>query len=158
MTHDTQQYTTIVEWTGNPGAGTRGYSGYSRAHRISVPGKPPIEASSDPAFRGDPARYNPEELLVASLSGCHMLWFLHLCAEAEVTVVDYRDSAVGTLRMAGDGGGDFEEVLLRPRVTVGSSVEPEFLLRLHERAHGLCFIARSVRFPVRCEPVPPFGI
>lgn len=145
-------YAACVRWTGNLGQGTVSYRGYSRDHEIVVPGKPPLLGSSDPAFRGDPARYNPEELLVASLSTCHMLWFLHLAAEAGVVVVAYEDEASGTMSEAGDGGGRFTEVVLRPTVTTERG-DPEAVQALHARAHHLCFIARSVNFPVRCEPI-----
>jgi organic hydroperoxide reductase OsmC/OhrA len=145
-------YEVRVTWTGDLGTGTSGYRGYARAHEIEAAGKPPIPGSSDPAFRGDPARYNPEELLVASLSTCHMLWFLHLAAEAGVVVTGYRDDAGGTMLETPDGGGRFTEVVLRPAVTVRGDADPAAADALHHRAHELCFIARSVNFPVRCEP------
>ena len=146
------RYETTVTWTGNTGTGTSGYRNYERAHEVAVDGKPPIPGSSDPAFRGDAARWNPEELLVASLSQCHMLWFLHLCATNGVVVTEYHDHAAGTMAETPDGGGQFQQVVLRPQV---SFAEPEHADRarpLHERAHELCFIASSVNFPVHCEP------
>jgi organic hydroperoxide reductase OsmC/OhrA len=152
MTDRSHQYQVRVEWTGNLGEGTRGYGAYSRSHQVSASGKPPIPASSDPAFRGDPTRYNPEELLVASLSACHMLWYLHLCADAGIVVTEYADDARGTMVEAAGSGGHFTEVVLRPVVTVLPGAGPERAAALHERAHQLCFVASSVRFPVRCEP------
>lgn len=146
-------YPVRMTWTGNTGTGTRDYRGYERAHEYSVPGKPVIPGSSDPAFRGDKTRYNPEELLVMSVSSCHMLWFLHLCAEAGVTVTAYDDEASGTMVETADTGGHFTEVTLRPRVSVEGSASREQLLALHDRAHHLCFIANSLNFPVKCEPV-----
>lgn len=151
------RYAVQVRWTGDRGQGTRSYRAYSREHEISGSGKVPIPGSSDPAFRGDPTRYNPEELLVSSLSACHMLWYLHLCAEAGIVVRTYSDSAEGTLEETADGGGSFREVVLRPVVVVQATGEAatEVLARaeaLHGKAHGLCFIANSVSFPVRCEP------
>ena len=146
-------YPIRVKWTGNTGAGTRDYRGYERAHEYSVPGKPVIPGSSDPSFRGDKTRYNPEELLVMSLSSCHMLWFLHLAAEAGVVVTAYEDEASGTMAETADTGGHFTEVVLRPRVTFAPGTDPSRAAALHERAHHLCFIANSVNFPVRCEPV-----
>lgn len=145
------QYHVNVAWTGNLGEGTRDYRAYSRDHEIQVEGKAMLAASSDPAFLGDPGRYNPEELLVSSLSSCHMLWYLHLCSQAHVVVVAYQDQAFGIMAETADGGGYFEEVVLRPAVTIaaGDAAEAE---RLHEQAHHLCFIANSVNFPVRCEP------
>ncbi|MET0399931.1 MAG: OsmC family protein [Longimicrobiaceae bacterium] len=145
-------YEVRVTWTGDLGEGTSGYRSYARAHEIEAAGKPPIPGSSDPAFRGDPARYNPEELLVASLSTCHMLWFLHLAAEAGVVVTGYRDDARGRMLETPDGGGRFTEVVLRPAVTVRAGTDPAAADALHGRAHELCFIASSVNFPVRCEP------
>ena len=141
-----------VAWTGNTGEGTSEYTSYRRSHEIRAEGKPAIHGSSDPAFRGDRARYNPEELLVASLSACHMLWFLHLCADANVVVTRYADDAEGTMRLTEDGGGHFEEVILRPAVTVREGCDPELAQALHARAHHLCFIANSVNFEVRTEP------
>src|SRR5260370_35336929 len=108
-------------------------------------------ASSDPAFRGDQSRYNPEDLLVASLSACHMLSYLHLCAVSGIVVTDYHDEAKGTMVETEEGGGHFTQVTLRPAVKVASGSNTELALRLHEKAHHLCFIASSVNFPVLCE-------
>lgn len=151
MAKGEHQYTTRVEWTGNRGEGTSGYRSYERAHEISAAGKPVIPGSSDPAFRGDRTRYNPEDLLVSSLSACHMLWYLHLCADAGVTVTSYVDDAIGTMIEGEESGGHFTEVLLRPTVTVRVEADLELARRLHDRAHDLCFIANSVNFPVRCD-------
>lgn len=151
MTTATHSYTTELVWTGNRGEGTSGYRAYDRAHEISAAGKPIIPGSSDPHFRGDATRYNPEELLVASLSACHMLWFLHLCADAGIRVERYTDAATGTMQETPDGGGRFTEVVLRPLVTVAGEIDEERMNAVHERAHQLCFIAKSVNFPVRCE-------
>lgn len=147
----THRYAATTTWVGNLGEGTRTYRGYSRNHDVSIDSRPPLLCSSDPTFRGDPARHNPEQLLVASLSSCHLLWFLHLCADAGVVVTAYRDDASGTMLETADGGGHFTEVVLRPRVTVAGDVDAARLDALHHRAHELCFIARSVNFPVRCE-------
>lgn len=144
------EYSLTVRWTGDLGTGTSGYRAYKRDHEISAPGKPVIPGSSDPTFRGDPARYNPEEMLVATLSTCHMLWYLHLCAEAGIVVKGYTDEPRGWMVEAEDGGGRFTEVALRPRVRVAAGADPEKAKELHERAHHLCFIARSVNFPVTC--------
>jgi organic hydroperoxide reductase OsmC/OhrA len=141
-----------MKWTGNTGQGTRDYRGYERAHEYSVGGKPIIPGSADPAFRGDGTRYNPEELLVMSLSSCHMLWYLHLCADSKIEVVAYEDDAIGTLTEDKDRGGFFTEVVLRPRVTVAAGSDAARAQSLHERAHHLCYVANSVNFPVRCEP------
>lgn len=144
-------YTTQIQWTGNEGLGTRNYTAYRRDHIIQAVGKPEIPASSDPAFRGDPTRYNPEELLVASLASCHMLWFLHLCSDAGIVVVDYQDHPKGIMQETADGGGHFTEVILYPTVVVAQPDQVERARTLHEKAHKLCFIANSCNFPVHCE-------
>jgi organic hydroperoxide reductase OsmC/OhrA len=144
-------YSVNVIWTGNTGTGTSGYQAYKRDHEIKAAGRPPIPGSADPKFRGDSARYNPEELLVAALSTCHMLWYLHLCADAGVVVMSYEDQAEGTMRETADGGGRFIKVTLRPHAIVkGSIAQAE---ALHQRAHELCFIANSVNFPVEHKSV-----
>jgi organic hydroperoxide reductase OsmC/OhrA len=148
------RYTVDVEWTGNTGSGTATYRGYERRHEISEPGLPksPIAGSSDPSFRGDASRWNPEELLVASLSACHKLWYLHLCSEAGIVVTRYVDRASGSMFETADGSGRFREVILRPVIHLSSESDEELARRLHERAHALCFIAQSVNFPVKHEP------
>src|SRR5262245_10423551 len=144
-------YDTVVTWTGNRGTGTSGYRDYARDHEVAADGRDSIAGSSDPTFRGDPARWNPEQLLVASLSQCHMLWYLHLCADAGVVVTGYVDRASGTMAES-DHGGQFTEVVLRPAVTVASPDMVEGAGRLHADAHRACFIANSVNFPVRHDP------
>jgi organic hydroperoxide reductase OsmC/OhrA len=146
-------YAVSVTWTGNRGTGTSGYRAYDRDHDVAADGRPVIAASSEPLFRGDPARWNPELELVAALSQCHMLWYLHLCAVAGVIVTGYTDDAGGTMTEADDGGGRFTEVLLRPQVTIASPEAAEAAASLHKEAHAKCFIASSVNFPVRHEPV-----
>lgn len=148
----THHYALQVTWTGNRGTGTSGYRDFGREHEVSGPGKPVLPGSSDPSFRGDPERYNPEELLVAALSQCHMLWFLHLAATSGVVVTEYTDRPEGTMAEAADGGGEFTEVVLRPEATVAGAGVTEGIEELHRRAHELCFIARSVNFPVRHDP------
>jgi organic hydroperoxide reductase OsmC/OhrA len=144
-------YPVEVVWTGNRGDGTRTYQGYGREHEVRVAGKPVIAGSSDAAFRGDGTRHNPEDLLVAALSSCHMLWYLHLAAEAGVVVTAYVDAAVGTLTERGKDGR-FTEVVLRPLVTIAAGSDAERAASVHDDAHHACFIANSVNFPVRCEP------
>ncbi|SDD25092.1 Organic hydroperoxide reductase OsmC/OhrA [Sanguibacter gelidistatuariae] len=148
-------YTTAITWTGAGTEGTASYTSYSRDHLVGAEGKPDILASADPAFRGDPARHNPEELFVASLSQCHMLWFLHMAAVAGVVVRSYTDTAVGTMRVESAGAGQFTEIELRPRVIIDDDDAPDRdarIAELHERAHAHCFISRSVNFPVRIIP------
>lgn len=146
------RYEVTIAWTGNRGEGTARYRAYARDHEVMADGRPAILGSSDPAFRGDPARWNPEQLLVASLSQCHMLAYLHQCAVSGVVVVAYEDRAEGLMRETEDGGGRFTEVTLRPEVTVADASMTDAAVDLHQRAHDLCFIASSVGFPVRHEP------
>ena len=146
------QYRVTMRWTGNLGQGTSGYRAYSRAHEITSAGKGMVACSSDPAFRGDASRYNPEELLVGSLSGCHMLWYLHLCADAGVVVEEYVDQPEGTMMEGSGGGGRFTEIVLRPRVRLAVPDDEARAHALHQRAHEFCFIANSMNFPVRVEP------
>jgi organic hydroperoxide reductase OsmC/OhrA len=147
------RYEVEVSWTGNCGSGTSGYKAYGRDHEVRAPGKPPIKGSADASFRGDATRWNPEELLVASLSACHKLWYLHLCADAGVVVTAYDDLAEGVMVEEEGGEGQFASVVLRPRVTLGPGSDPELAARLHKAAHEKCFIARSVSFPVNHEPL-----
>lgn len=146
-------YEVKVVWTGDLGSGTSSYTAYSRDYEMRAPGKPAIAGSSDPAFRGDASRWNPEELLVASLSACHKLWYLHLCAKAGVIVTKYEDRAEGVMIEEDGGEGQFSSVVLRPRVTISPDSDAELAERLHKAAHDNCFIARSVSFPVSHEPV-----
>ena len=148
----THSYTTLVTWTGNQGTGTSGYRAYTRDHQVEAPGRPVILGSSDPMFRGDPERWNPELLLVASLSQCHMLWYLHLCSDAKVVVTGYVDEALGTLVEDPGAAGRFTSVTLRPQVTVTEASMMETAQGLHARANELCYVAQSVNFPVHHEP------
>ena len=150
MTAD-HTYRVRVRWTGDLGSGTREYRGYSRDHVLEIAGKPPILLSSGLSPRSDPGRHNPDELLVAALASCHMLWYLHLCSEAGVVVLGYSDDAEGTLRLAANGSGRFTAATLRPRVVVAEG-STALALRLHEEAHRRCYVASSVNFPVVCEP------
>ena len=145
------RYSVTVTWTGNGGTGTSGYRDYARVHEISAEGKPVIGASSDPVFRGDRTRWNPEELLVAALSSCHQLSYLHLCADAGIVVVEYVDHAEGVMVETPDGSAQFARVVLRPKVTI-SAGDLAKAKELHREAHAKCFIARSVNFPVENEP------
>ena len=149
----THHYLTNLNWTGNTGRGTGSYTAYKRDYIISVGGKAEIKGSSDPAFRGDTTRYNPEELLVASLSSCHMLWYLHLCAEAGIVVTAYTDAAEGTMAETHEGSGHFTEVVLKPVVTVADAAMVETANQLHGKANKMCFIANSCNFPVHHKPV-----
>jgi organic hydroperoxide reductase OsmC/OhrA/ribosomal protein S18 acetylase RimI-like enzyme len=150
---DRPHHTTVnLAWTGNLGRGTAGYRAYSRAHRITAPGKPALEGSSDPAFLGDASCWNPEELLLASLSACHQLWYLHLCAEAGIEVRAYEDEATATMLEQADGAGQFVSTRLRPQVTLAPGSDLTTARALHASAHQKCFIARSVNFPIAVDP------
>lgn len=146
-------YNTTIRWTGNKGSGTINYKNYERSHTISIENKSNILGSSDPAFRGDKTKHNPEDLLVSSLSSCHMLWYLHLCSEAGVIVIDYIDNATGIMIETLNGGGKFIEVTLHPVVLVKEDAMIDKANELHGKAHELCFIANSVNFPVRHNPI-----
>jgi organic hydroperoxide reductase OsmC/OhrA len=145
-------YSLNVRWTGNRGQGTTGYRDYDRSHIISVNGKPDIQASSDAAFQGDVTKHNPEDLLLASLSTCHMLWFLHLCADAGIIVTDYTDNATGIMMESPKGGGRFTEVTLHPIVTLTDISKADKANELHKVANEKCFISNSVNFPVHHYP------
>ncbi|GAA1791560.1 OsmC family protein [Pseudarthrobacter sulfonivorans] len=153
MSLSQHHYSLAVQWTGNLGEGTSSYRGYSRDHDIVVPGLPVLKGSADPTFHGDRDRYNPEQLLLAALAQCHMLSFLHVAVRHGVVVTDYRDEATGRLRLNQDGSGQFESVTLNPRVTVVDPSHVALSEQLHREANQVCFIARSVNFPVLHSPV-----
>lgn len=146
-------YAMAIRWTGNLGAGTSAYAAYSRAHELSGVDKAGvIQGSSDPLFRGDRTRYNPEELLLGALSACHMLWVLHLSADARITVTEYHDEPLGEMVEHADGSGEFTRVVLRPRVTIAEAERIGDALAIHARAHAVCGLARSMNFPVEHQP------
>lgn len=145
-------YSTHLVWTGGV-AKTESFRNHVRAYEISAPGKPVIGGSSDPVFRGDATRWNPEELLVASLSACHKLWYMGLCAAAGIVVLAYEDPAEGTMVEEEAGGaGQFVQVTLRPRVLLAPGSDRQKAEQLHQTAHAKCFIARSMNFPVLHQP------
>ena len=145
-------YKARLVWDGNLGDGTSTYTGYGRKYRVQFEGKPDLAGSADPIFRGDGDVYNPEDLFVAALSSCHLLSYLALCARSKINVIAYEDDASGTMVMRPDGGGKFESVTLRPKVTIAPGGDEKRALELHETAHDLCFIAASVSIPVLHEP------
>lgn len=145
------QYTTNLIWTGNKGSGTMDYRSYERSYVISVAQKADIIGSSDSSFMGDKTKHNPEDLLVSSLSSCHMLWYLHLCSENGIVVLDYKDQAVGKMSEGENGSGHFTEVKLFPTVTITDEDQIELARSLHEKANKMCFIANSCNFPVLHE-------
>ncbi len=145
-------YSTNIEWTGNKGSGTFDYRSYSRSHTIKVDGKVDILGSSDSSYRGEKSRHNPEDMLVASISSCHMLWYLHLCADSGVVVLKYEDNAEGKLQIDPSGGGSFTQVVLRPDVEISKDSSVQKAEDLHAKAHDLCFIANSCNFEIVIEP------
>ena len=151
------RYDVTVEWTGNRGAGTESYRGYGREHVISAEGKPLIPGSSDPAFRGNPDRWNPEELLVAAAAACHKLWDLHLASAAGISVLAYRDEAVGVMVEDAEVGDRMSEIVLRPHVTIRAGDDAEAALRVHHEVSARCAIANSVKCAIRHEPVIEVG-
>jgi len=152
MTNKTHVYRAKIIWTGNAGTGTSSYRAYGRAHIISASQKPDILASSDPAFRGDPSRWNPEDLFLSSIAACHQLWYLHLCAEAGVVVTAYEDFAEGFMDEEPDGAGQFSSIILHPNVTIAPGSDATLAAKLHDAAAQKCFLARSVKCPVSHEP------
>ncbi|TSE15464.1 OsmC family peroxiredoxin [Arthrobacter sp. KBS0703] len=149
---DEHHYSLTVRWTGNLGSGTSSYREYSRDHDVEIPGLPVLKGSADPTFRGDRSRYNPEQLLLTALAQCHMLSFLHVAVKHGVVVLSYEDNATGMMRLNRDGSGQFEKVTLRPRVTVADAAHIALTQEMHREANALCFIARSVNFPVLHVP------
>jgi organic hydroperoxide reductase OsmC/OhrA len=148
------QYRILNRWTGNLGTGTSTYRAYSRSHELSADRKSaPILGSSDPAFRGDATRYNPEELLLNALSACHMLWVLHFSADAGIAITEYTDEATAEMVEHPDGSGEFTRAILHPRVTITDAARIADAIAIHERAHHFCAMARSVNFPVEHVPV-----
>ncbi len=150
-------YTTTITWDGNRGTGTTAYADYGREHHASIDGKPEIALSADPAFRGDAATHNPEDLLLVAISSCHMLSYLAICAKRGINVLAYRDHATGVMELDARGGGKFTEVVLHPEVTVADAAHVDRATQLHVEAHALCFIANSVSTPIRHEATTRAG-
>jgi organic hydroperoxide reductase OsmC/OhrA len=151
------EYRTHLIWEGNQGDGTATYDGYGRQYRVTIAGKPDLAGSADPAFRGDPEKHNPEDLLMAAIASCHMLSYLALCARARIAVLAYEDEAIGTMMLEANGGGRFVEVTLRPKVTLAPGSDLARAERFHETAHNLCFIANSCNFPIHHEAIVRVG-
>lgn len=145
------EFSTQIKWTGNRGTGTSAYKAYDRTWDMKAEGKEVVHCSNDPMLGGDPSKYNPEDMLIAALSSCHMLWYLHLCSDAGVTVLDYEDNPVGVGESEPSGKGRFIEAVLRPKITITSGSDADKAVAIHDEIHEYCFIARSVNFPVRFE-------
>lgn len=152
MAEEAHEYEAKLIWDGNTGEGTASYTSYGRNYRVLIDGKPELVGTADPAFRGQADLHNPEDLFVTALSACHMLTYLALCAKRRIRVLAYEDEARGTMVTHATGGGKFEEVTLRPRVTVDGEEHVELATRLHDKAHELCFIAASCSIPIRHQP------
>ena len=148
----THRYTVDIAWTGNTGTGTKTYTAYARDFEVRNPEKAAILGSSDPHFRGEAARWNPEELFLAAISSCHELWYLHFCATSKVNVVSYEDTAEGVMEEDGLAGGKFTSVTLRPHVVITADSDVAAAQAAHERAHHVCFIANSVSVAIVVEP------
>ena len=146
-------YKTTITWTGNKGYGTKSSQSYDRDHTIAVEGKPEIPGTSEVSMKGNKVRYNPEELLLASLSACHMLWFLSLCAKNQIVVTEYEDKATGVMVINPASGGHFAEAVLNPEITIAGQADEQLLEKLQLEAGRLCFIANSCNFPVKHKPV-----
>jgi organic hydroperoxide reductase OsmC/OhrA len=157
MTQAVHEYAARLVWDGNTGTGTATYSGYGRKHRVLIDGKPDLEGSADPMFKGDADRPNPEDLFLAAIASCHMLSYLALCAWEGVNVVAYEDEVRGTLEFDGRGSGKFTEVVLRPVVTITAGSDAELAQQLHEKAHEQCYVAASCSVPILHEPTVRSG-
>ena len=149
---NTHHYAAKITWHGRRDGLPFDYRSYDRTHRVEIEGKPAFIASADPTFLGDSSLYNPEDMLVVALSSCHMLSYLAICARARVTVLSYTDEAEGVMVMDQPDTGRFSDVLLKPVVELAPGSDVEKARSFHAMAHKVCFIARSVNFPVRCEP------
>ncbi len=150
-------YKARICWTGNRGSGTSAYRAYDRNWSMQLPGKAVVECSNDPILGGDPSKYNPEDLLLTALSSCHMLWYLHLCSNAGITVHTYEDEPEGTGELEASGKGRFVAACLKPKITISTGNDIEKAMALHDEIHQYCFIARSVNFPVIFEPQVTFA-
>lgn len=145
-------YAAALTWTGNTGSGTSHYTAYDRQYQVRIAGKADLVGSADPTFRGDPTRHNPEELFLVAVGACHMLTYLGICARRGVQVLAYQDAVTGTVRLDPAGGGAFEEIVLRPAVTVARADEEPLALQLHDAAHRACLVAASCRVRITCRP------
>jgi organic hydroperoxide reductase OsmC/OhrA len=148
----THEFKTQTEWTGNTGEGTTTYEGYNREYTISSEGKENILGSSAAGFRGDVSKFNPEDLFIASLSSCHMLWYLHLCADNGIKVISYIDSTEATLGVFLNGKGFFQHITLKPQVVVEDPAHIQKAIALHQKANKMCFLANSLRLPLKHVP------
>lgn len=145
------EYPAAIRWTGNTGSGTSSYKAYQRSWSVCTPGKPEIHCHNAPLLGGDPTLHNPEDMLIAALSACHMLWYLHLASQAGIVVHAYEDAPIGFGLSEPTGAGRFDRAVLRPHITLGKDADAALADAIHQRIHEVCFIARSVNFPVAIE-------
>jgi len=141
-------YTARIQWTGNTGKGTSSYRAYQRSWDVTTPGKPIVHCSNDPLLGGDPTLHNPEDLLLASVSSCHMLWYLHLASSQGVVIQSYVDNPIGTGEISPNGAGRFLSVTLHPTIGLAADTDTNKADAIHGLIHQYCFIARSLNFPV----------
>ena len=147
-----QTFTSRIEWTGNRGKGTSAYNAYDRTWNVCTPGQVVVEASNDPRLGGNPSKPNPEDMLLSALAACHMLWFLHLASDKGLTVHAYSDTPIGEAESEPSGKGRFTRAILRPEITLEAGDDTEIANAIHHLIGDVCFIARSVNFPVLHEP------
>lgn len=152
MTH-VHNYKVTTEWTGNNGEGNKDIRSYNRSHTVSIEGKPSLFLTTDNAFVGDKSKLNPEDLLVTAISSCHMLSYLYACALEGIVVTAYTDNAHGIMMEQANGGGNFKEVTLNPVFYVASEAMVQKAIELHHKAHEICYIANSLNFEVKCNPI-----
>jgi organic hydroperoxide reductase OsmC/OhrA len=143
------RYTALCAWQGSTAAG---YEAYERTHEAKAPPAPAtLQLSSDPAFRGDPALLNPEQLLVLAAASCQLLSFLAVAARARIDVIEYRDNAEG--EMPEDNPPmRITRITLRPRINIRGDVDEARIRHLVDVAHRECFIANSLKTEVVIEP------
>lgn len=145
-------YNLKATWEGNKGEGTKNVRAYDRSHTVTIAGKPQLFLTTDNAPVGDKNKLNPEDLLVTSVSSCHMLSYLYVCALEGIVITSYEDNATGTMIEHKEGGGNFKEVTLNPVFTVAEESMKQRAIELHHKAHEICYIANSVNFEVKCNP------
>lgn len=153
---NSHNYQSLIKWTGNKGKGTKSYTSYERSYDIIIENKPTLKGSADPAFRGNAELHNPEDLFLASISSCHMLWYLHLCSVNKITVIVYQDKATAIMEGTSEGKGHFTEVILNPKVVILEKDKIELAESLHQKANEFCFIANSCNFQIHHNPTIKF--
>ncbi len=146
-------YKLTTVWTGNTGSGTKNVRSYDRSHTVAIQGKPELFLTTDNPAVGDKSKLNPEDLLVTAISSCHMLSYLYVCAMEGIVITSYTDHATGIMIEQANGSGSFKEVTLNPIFCVADESMIEKAIELHHKAHEICYIANSVNFDVKCNPI-----